>query len=177
MSAADARRRGEMLSLHATVLRRLGGSATKKHSYRVSVFPRTRRKILLMLKQGKSLLQLFVSSRTTQHIRSYPFWVHAFSVLAALRYAHLSALVDITSVIRSPARRRSPRQRHATFALPPLARFSRPVATSDRSMPLLGDVGETWFRRDGHLFQLSVSAPDRELQDAWVRDIAATLTF
>jgi hypothetical protein len=43
--------------------------------------------------------------------------------------------------------------------------------------PLLGDVGETWFRRDGHLFQLSAVAPDRELQDAWVRDIAATLTF
>jgi hypothetical protein len=41
--------------------------------------------------------------------------------------------------------------------------------------PLLGDIGETWFRRDGYLFQLSVSAPDRELQDAWVRDLAATL--
>ena len=38
--------------------------------------------------------------------------------------------------------------------------------------PLLGDVGETWFRKDGHLFQLSVSAPDRDLQDAWVRDLA-----
>jgi protein gp37 len=43
--------------------------------------------------------------------------------------------------------------------------------------PLLGDVAETWFRRNGHDFQLSVSAPDRELQDAWVRDIAANLTF
>ena len=43
--------------------------------------------------------------------------------------------------------------------------------------PLLGDVGETWFRTDGHLFQLSVSAPDHELQDAWIRDLAATLTF
>jgi len=43
--------------------------------------------------------------------------------------------------------------------------------------PQLGDVGETWFCKDGHVFQLSVSAPDRELQDAWVRDIAAHLTF
>ena len=42
---------------------------------------------------------------------------------------------------------------------------------------VLGDVGETWFRKDGHIFQLSVSAPDRQLQDAWVRNIAATLTF
>jgi len=43
--------------------------------------------------------------------------------------------------------------------------------------PQLGDIGETWFRKDGHVYQLSVSAPDRELQDAWLRDIAATLTF
>jgi len=43
--------------------------------------------------------------------------------------------------------------------------------------PQLGDVGETWFCKDGHVFQLSVSAPDRELQDAWVRDLAAHLTF
>jgi hypothetical protein len=43
--------------------------------------------------------------------------------------------------------------------------------------PVLGDVGEAWFRRDGHVFQLSVSAPDRELQDAWVREIVANLTF
>jgi hypothetical protein len=43
--------------------------------------------------------------------------------------------------------------------------------------PVLGAVGETWFRRDGHLFQLSVSAPDRELQDLWLREIAANLTF
>ena len=28
---------------------------------------------------------------------------------------------------------------------------------------VLGDVGETWFRKDGHVFQLSVSAPDRAL--------------
>lgn len=42
---------------------------------------------------------------------------------------------------------------------------------------LLGDVGETWFRKDGYLYQLSVIAPDRELQDAWIRDLAATLTF
>jgi hypothetical protein len=41
---------------------------------------------------------------------------------------------------------------------------------------LLGDVGETWLRRDGHIFQLSVIAPDRELQDAWLREIAANLT-
>src|SRR5262249_32649220 len=27
---------------------------------------------------------------------------------------------------------------------------------------VLGDVGETWFRKDGHVFQLAVSAPDRE---------------
>jgi hypothetical protein len=43
--------------------------------------------------------------------------------------------------------------------------------------PALGDVGETWFRRAGYLFQLSVVAPDRELQDAWLREIAANLTF
>jgi hypothetical protein len=42
---------------------------------------------------------------------------------------------------------------------------------------VLGDVGETWFRKDGHVFQLSVSAPDRELQDAWVREIANNLTL
>jgi hypothetical protein len=41
----------------------------------------------------------------------------------------------------------------------------------------LGGVGETWFRRDGHLYQLAVSAPDRDLQDAWVRDLATTLAF
>jgi hypothetical protein len=41
----------------------------------------------------------------------------------------------------------------------------------------LGDVGETWFRRDGHIYQLSVTAPDRELQDAWLRELASTLTF
>ena len=43
--------------------------------------------------------------------------------------------------------------------------------------PVLGDVGETWFRREGYLFQLSVSAPDRELQDLWLREITARLTF
>jgi hypothetical protein len=42
---------------------------------------------------------------------------------------------------------------------------------------VLGDVAETWFGRNGHIFQLSVSAPDRELQDAWVRALAANLTF
>ena len=42
---------------------------------------------------------------------------------------------------------------------------------------VLGDIGEMWFRRNGHVFQLSVSAPDRELQDLWVREIAADLTF
>jgi hypothetical protein len=43
--------------------------------------------------------------------------------------------------------------------------------------PALGDVGETWFRKDGYLFQLSVVAPDRELQDAWVREITMSLMF
>jgi hypothetical protein len=43
--------------------------------------------------------------------------------------------------------------------------------------PVLGAVGETWFRRGGHLVQLSVSAPDRELQDLWLREIASNLTF
>ena len=43
--------------------------------------------------------------------------------------------------------------------------------------PVLGGVGETWFRRDGHIFQLSVVAPDRELRDAWLRELAANLTF
>jgi len=38
-------------------------------------------------------------------------------------------------------------------------------------------VGETWFSRDGHVFQLSVSAPDREMQDFWIREIANKLTF
>ncbi len=42
---------------------------------------------------------------------------------------------------------------------------------------VLGDVGETWFRRDGHVFQLSVSAPDRDMQDFWIREITAHLTF
>ncbi len=42
---------------------------------------------------------------------------------------------------------------------------------------VLGDVGETWFRHGGYVFQLAVSAPDRELQDAWVREIANNLTF
>jgi len=42
---------------------------------------------------------------------------------------------------------------------------------------VLGNVGETWVRKDKHVFQLSVSAPDRELQDTWVREIASTLTF
>ena len=43
--------------------------------------------------------------------------------------------------------------------------------------PLLGAVGETRSRRDGYLFQLSVSAPDRELQDLWLHEITAKLTF
>jgi len=43
--------------------------------------------------------------------------------------------------------------------------------------PVLGDIGETWFSRDGHIFQLSVSAPDHIFHDEWVRDIAANLTF
>jgi hypothetical protein len=43
--------------------------------------------------------------------------------------------------------------------------------------PVLGDVGETWFRRDGYIYQISVSAPGRELQDAWLREIALNLTF
>lgn len=43
--------------------------------------------------------------------------------------------------------------------------------------PVLGAVGETWFQRNGSLFQLSVLAPDRELQDAWLREMASTLTF
>jgi hypothetical protein len=42
---------------------------------------------------------------------------------------------------------------------------------------VLGDVGETWFARNGYLYELSVVAPDRELQDAWLRDIATHLTF
>jgi hypothetical protein len=42
--------------------------------------------------------------------------------------------------------------------------------------PVLGDVGETWFTRNGHVFQLSVVAPDRELQDAWLRDLTAHLS-
>jgi hypothetical protein len=42
---------------------------------------------------------------------------------------------------------------------------------------VLGEVGEAWFRTDGHLFQPSVTAPDRELQDAWLREIASNLTF
>jgi hypothetical protein len=43
--------------------------------------------------------------------------------------------------------------------------------------PGLGEIGETWFRKEGHVYQLSVVAPDRELQDAWLREIAANLTF
>jgi hypothetical protein len=42
---------------------------------------------------------------------------------------------------------------------------------------VLGDVGETWFRRDGHVFQLAVSAPDRELEHAWMNEIANNLAF
>ncbi len=37
--------------------------------------------------------------------------------------------------------------------------------------------GETWFRHGGHFFQLAVSAPDRELQDAWMNQIANNLAF
>jgi hypothetical protein len=43
--------------------------------------------------------------------------------------------------------------------------------------PVLGDLGETWFVRNGYLYELSVSAPARDLQDAWLREIAANLTF
>jgi len=32
--------------------------------------------------------------------------------------------------------------------------------------PHRGDVSETWLRRDGQVCQRSVSAPDRDLQDA-----------
>ena len=42
---------------------------------------------------------------------------------------------------------------------------------------LLGDISETWFRRNGHIFQLSVKVPDREEQDLWLREITAKLTF
>jgi hypothetical protein len=42
---------------------------------------------------------------------------------------------------------------------------------------VLGDVGETWFRKDGHLVELSVSEPDHELQDARLRELASTFTF
>jgi hypothetical protein len=42
---------------------------------------------------------------------------------------------------------------------------------------VLGDGGETWFRKDGHVFQLAVSAPDRELQHAWMNEIANNLAF
>jgi hypothetical protein len=41
----------------------------------------------------------------------------------------------------------------------------------------IGDVDETWFRKDGYMYQLSVLTPDRELQDAWMRELAAQLTF
>lgn len=41
--------------------------------------------------------------------------------------------------------------------------------------PVLGDVSETWFQRNGQVFQLSVVAPDRELQDAWLRNLTAHL--
>ena len=41
---------------------------------------------------------------------------------------------------------------------------------------VLGDVGETWFRKDGHVFQLAVSAPDRALQHAWMNEINDHLT-
>jgi hypothetical protein len=41
----------------------------------------------------------------------------------------------------------------------------------------LGDIGETWFGRDGHISQLSVSAPDHIFHDEWVHDIAANLIF
>lgn len=66
-----------------------------------------------------------------------------------------------------------PMEEVVEFALPdntPAVRF----VSRD---PVLGTIGETWFRRAGHLIQLSVVAPDRELQDAWVRELATTLTF
>jgi hypothetical protein len=59
---------------------------------------------------------------------------------------------------------------------------SRPVGVRSRLrwpgrlLRYPGDVGETWFTRNGHVFQLSVVAPDRELQDAWLRDLTAHLS-
>ncbi len=41
---------------------------------------------------------------------------------------------------------------------------------------VLEDVGETWFRKDGRVYQLAVSAPDRELQHAWMNEINDYLT-
>lgn len=29
--------------------------------------------------------------------------------------------------------------------------------------PVLGDIGETWFRKNGYLVEVSVTTPDREL--------------
>jgi len=66
-----------------------------------------------------------------------------------------------------------PMEEVVEFTLPddtPAVRFTSHDA-------VLGDLGETWFRKDGHVFQLSVSAPDRAFQDAWLREIAEKLTF
>ena len=52
-----------------------------------------------------------------------------------------------------------------------------PDAPNPRMYGCIGDVGETWFQRNGSVYQLSVAAADRELQDAWLRDIAEHLTF
>ena len=43
--------------------------------------------------------------------------------------------------------------------------------------PVLGDVAETWFGPQRVSLPAFVSAPDRALQDAWVREFVANLTF
>jgi hypothetical protein len=52
-----------------------------------------------------------------------------------------------------------------------------PAVRSTRHDPRLGEVGETWFRRNGYVYQLSVSAPNRAFQDAWLREITEKLRF
>ena len=57
--------------------------------------------------------------------RFAPFWVNTSSVLAALRYFHLSTLVDIAPVIRSPHAQERPTTASRDLCFIPLSKGSQ----------------------------------------------------
>lgn len=51
----------------------------------------------------------------------------------------------------------------------PIVRFTTPGPT--------GEIGEIWFSHQGNLYQIALSAPDKEYVNAWLRSFPLDLEF